>query len=169
MIRNEKPKIAVTMLAIKNLRTKIPITIKIIMKKYCKKKLTFNNIPIEIKKKLMKTSLKGRILPSAWLLYSVFEIIKPAKNAPKAGERPIIVVNHVIDKHMAITPIIKSSRFCRRAIWYKTQGIIHFVPIIMKNIIPTASNIKVNKVPFKLPAAPASKGVNKIIGITIIS
>ena len=43
---------------------------------------------METKKKLMKISLKGRMLAVAWWLYSDSEMMSPAKNAPNESESP---------------------------------------------------------------------------------
>src|SRR5665647_2879511 len=45
-------------------------------------------MPVEIKKMLMNISLKGITFPSACAAYSESEIISPARNAPRARERP---------------------------------------------------------------------------------
>ena len=47
------------------------------------------NIPRETKKKLTKTSLRGRISPIARCLKSVSATIMPPKNAPRARESPL--------------------------------------------------------------------------------
>lgn len=66
-------------------------------------------------------------------------MIRPAKNAPKAVDNPILVVSHVTAKHITITLSKNSSRFFKRAIWYNRGGTIHFAQTSVRIIIPIPS------------------------------
>src|SRR3989304_4967196 len=61
--------------------------------------LNSRSIPIEIKKRELKVSLKGRISATIWFEYSDSDIASPAMNAPRARERPLKEVAHAVPRH----------------------------------------------------------------------
>jgi hypothetical protein len=68
-----------------------------------KEKMSFHQVkvqqlPVEIKKMLMNISLKGITFPSACIAYSDSDIISPARNAPRARERPARELIHAIER-----------------------------------------------------------------------
>ena len=80
------------------------------------KKPVLRSIPIETKKKLVKMSRKGMIVERAALLYSDSDMIRPARKAPRARERPARDVSHAVPRQRVTTVIRKSSRLRRLAI-----------------------------------------------------
>ena len=67
------------------------------------------SIPMETKKKLVKTSLNGMRLPKALWLYSDSEIISPARKAPKASDMPSSWVSMATARQISSRLIRKSS------------------------------------------------------------
>jgi hypothetical protein len=96
------------------------------------------SMPMETKE-LVKTSRKGRILPRAWWLYSDSEMTIPARNAPRARERPTEWVSQATARQITITLRRKSSRFFVRATRKNKNGMIHFAPAMTSRMMATSS------------------------------
>ena len=54
------------------------------------KNCTSSSMPTDMKKMLENTSLKGSMVSSVFRLYSDSASMRPARNAPRASERPIL-------------------------------------------------------------------------------
>ncbi len=68
-----------------------------------------------MKKKAENMSLNGIMLYIACIEYSDSEMIRPARNAPSAMERPIDAVRYAIRRQVPITTNMNISRFRSRA------------------------------------------------------
>jgi hypothetical protein len=131
--------------------------------------LTSSSIPIDIKKRLVKRSRKGMTVLSAWWLYSERDIIRPARNAPRDSERPILEVSQATAKQMRMILIRNISGLRILAIWKSTFGIIYCEATYVKPIIPPPFSKRNNISRPISPLPPASIGMRSIIGTTIIS
>ena len=75
-----------------------------------RKNLTSSSMPTEMKKMLENTSLKGMMLSSVLRLYSDSAIMRPARNAPRASERPSHEVMSATARHRPRVVMSMSSR-----------------------------------------------------------
>ena len=80
-------------------------------------------MPTEMKNRLVKMSLKGRMPSSALKLYWDSAMNRPARNAPSARERPICAVASAMERHMAKVASRNISRLRVRAMTPNTLGI----------------------------------------------
>ena len=71
---------------------------------------------------LMNISLKGMTFPSAWAAYSESEMISPARNAPRARERPARELSHATARPITTTLRRKSSLLRVFATWNRRKG-----------------------------------------------
>ena len=69
-----------------------------------------SSMPMLTKKKLMNTSWKGSTLPVAWMRCSLSLMMRPAKKAPRARLRPMLLVSQAVAKQMETMLAMKSSR-----------------------------------------------------------
>ena len=79
------------------------------LSRWCTRKPTSSSIPTEMKNRLVKTSLKGRMPSRTLRLYSDPESRSPARNAPRARERPSEAVPRAMAKHRPSTVMSMSS------------------------------------------------------------
>ena len=79
-------------------------------------------MPVEIKKMLMNISLKGITFPSACTAYSDSEMISPARNAPRARERPARELIQATERPITTMLSKKSSLLRVFATWYRRKG-----------------------------------------------
>ncbi len=96
-------------------------------------------------------------------------MIKPARNAPSARESPILEVSHTTARQIIKTLNRNSSRLRVLVIWYNACGTIHLAPTATSRIIPDPFAKRMIRDSPRSPVAPASKGVNSIIGTMITS
>ena len=68
------------------------------------------SIPIETKKRALKTSRKGRISSTTWWLYSDSETTSPAMNAPSARGRSRLSVSQAAPSATSTVNSVNSSR-----------------------------------------------------------
>ena len=73
-------------------------------------------MPIETKNRPSKTSRKGRMVDSIWCLNSVSPSIMPAKKAPKASDRPKLLVIAAEASDTSSTVSVNNSAERRTAI-----------------------------------------------------
>jgi len=110
------------------------MTIQMLAIKNC----TSTSMPTEIKKKLVKMSRNGRIMLTAWWLYSDSEMSNPASSAPIARDIPIMETSQATPKQTRITNIRNSSWLRDLAISLRSQGMIHFALKIITTIRTTS-------------------------------
>jgi hypothetical protein len=79
-------------------------------------------MPTDTKKMLAKISRKGSTLLVAWWLYSDSEMMRPARKAPRASDRPMLEVSRATEKHSTTVVSTNSSLLLVRATRYMSRG-----------------------------------------------
>src|SRR3990170_7950648 len=95
------------------------------------KNLKSRSIPMDMKKRLEKVSLKGMTSATIWLEYSDSEMARPAINAPRASERPKSEVTHAVPRHTSTMVRMKTSRFLSFTTWSNILGMSQMTAMTM--------------------------------------
>src|SRR4030043_1418770 len=83
---------------------------------------TSRSIPTEMKNRLLKTFLNGRISETTWWLYSDSARTTPARNAPKASDSPSNEVRRAMPRQMKSVAMRKTSRMRVLTTRWRTRG-----------------------------------------------
>ncbi len=81
----------------------------------------------------------------------------------------MLEVSHTTARQIIKTLSRNSSRLRVLAIWYNACGTIHLAPTATSRMIPVPFATRAMRDSPRLPVAPASMGVNSIIGTMITS
>src|SRR3990170_8460902 len=102
--------------------SRITRTITTTVRRFLRKKPISSSIPIEIKKRPVKLSLKGSMSEMAWEAYSDSEMIIPARKATRARESPNREVRSAVLRHNKRMVMTKRARLLILTTWWRKNA-----------------------------------------------
>ena len=113
--------------------------------------------------------MKGRTSPRAWALYSDSEMMRPARKAPRARERPAREVSQAAAKPIPTVAKRNTSRLRVRATRKRSQGTAQRAATITSPTMRIVLKRRFRRGPAMSPPPRARRGVKSIMGTMAMS
>jgi len=146
-----------------------PITATVTRRGCWTRKPVSSSMPTDTKKKLVNTSRRGMMFPSACRPYSDSEMMSPARNAPRASDKPAVAVSQATLRQTAITASRNTSRLRVRATRCSSRGTAQRAARTATAMMPTPLARRRAIAPMPPAWLADSSGATSIMGTAMMS